>query len=254
MSKKISLFKFSSLSLIGCFTLILLLSAANAWANSCVDCHSRPDIDNATGKNYQDWKGSVHDKNSVMCNACHLGNPNSKNKETAHENVFRTGDSRSTVYFKNIPGTCGNCHKEEFNQFKKSLHFIRLETTESGPNCVTCHGARATKIVTPVEIEGLCTNCHNKRLGIRPEIPHLAHTTLLLMNQTDFLEGVMSNYLEKATVNEKARKRGYVLLQQAKNSLKLAKLRWHTFDLETIEKSLTGACDSSQAAWSKVNK
>jgi hypothetical protein len=254
MSKKISLFKFSSLAIAGAFTIFLLLAGVNAWANSCVDCHSRPDVDNVTGKNYQDWKGSVHDKNGVMCNACHTGNPDSNSEKIAHENVYRAGDNRSTVYFKNVPGTCGKCHKEEYTQFRKSLHFAQLETTGRGPNCVTCHGARATKIVTPSEIEGLCTDCHNKRLGIRPEIPRLAHITLLQMNQTNFLEGVLTNYLEKATVNESARKQAFVLLQQARDSLELARLKWHTFDLEAIEKSLTGAWNSSRSAWSEVNK
>jgi formate-dependent nitrite reductase cytochrome c552 subunit len=229
-------------------------STLAAQGNSCVDCHSRPEVENATAKNYSDWKGSVHEENGVTCEACHRGDPASAAKEVAHQAVFRSGDPRSKVYFKNVPATCGSCHKEEFNQFRKSLHFIRLETSESGPNCVTCHGARATRIVTPPEMANLCTICHNKRLGIRVEMPSLAHSTLMLMNQTKVFVEVIDDYMGKVPAKGKVQDQATRLLQQSRNSLKLAKLRWHTFDLNAIEKSSTRAWDAALSAWLVLTK
>lgn len=254
MLKRMLLPVFVPLIIAAWAALLLPNSVFAAEANSCVACHSQPEVDNATGKNYSDWKGSVHDKNGVFCNGCHLGHPASGEKEAAHVDVYRSGDSRSTVYFKNVPKTCGNCHKEEFSQFRKSLHYLRLETTERGPNCVTCHGARATKIVTPAQMADLCTICHNTRLGIQPGTPRAARSTLLLMNQTKFVTDVLTDYLEKAPAREKSLGRARDLLQQSRNSLRLAKLRWHTFDLEAIEQSATVALDAAQSAWSEVKK
>ena len=72
------------------FTLLFLLTAIPPEAsadegNSCVACHSKPEIDNITGRNFQDWKGSVHDENGVLCESCHHGNPDSATKTEAHK-------------------------------------------------------------------------------------------------------------------------------------------------------------------------
>ena len=254
MLKKMPLLKYAGLALIAWLVLLLPYTTPAVEANSCVACHSQAEVDNITGKNYLDWKGSIHDNKGVLCDDCHLGDAASANKESAHTDVYRPGDPRSTVYFKNIPKTCGKCHKEEYNQFRKSLHYLRLETTERGPSCVTCHGARATKIVTPPQMADLCTLCHNERLGIQPETPRTAHSTLLLMNQTELLVEVLTGYVETTSINKKSLNKALDLLQQTRNSIKLAKLRWHTFDLDAIGKSITGAESSAREAWTELKK
>ncbi|NOY77096.1 MAG: hypothetical protein GXO76_04425 [Calditrichaeota bacterium] len=175
------------------------------------------------------WTGSIHQKHGVTCDKCHGGNPEAKDKTTAHRGVLSSSNSKSKVYYKNIPSTCGSCHGAEFYKFTQSYHFKKLEVTGKGPNCVTCHGSMVTTVLNPGDIANVCMRCHNDRAGLFPYIPQKAKAVLLLLRE--------SKSLLKADTKLYHPKKGSsnaLYLQQAQSYLYSAKLEWHRFDLDAI--------------------
>src|SRR3972149_10581532 len=81
--------------------------------NSCIECHKALPAGSYAGHKFSDYTGSVHERNGIRCEACHGGDPMSADKTTAHTGVFRSSNPRSSIYFKNLPQMCGNCHGEE---------------------------------------------------------------------------------------------------------------------------------------------
>ena len=76
-----------------------------AKENSCVSCHI-------------DMKGfsPSHISSKVLCNDCHLGNPNSFDKFEAHHNMVLIPGNLS-----NVSETCAKCHKGIDHRVKNSL-------------------------------------------------------------------------------------------------------------------------------------
>jgi hypothetical protein len=165
----------------------------------------------------------------VTCDKCHGGAPRASGQKEAHAGVLGSGDTRSTVYFKNIPSTCGKCHGAEFYKFTQSLHYKRLEAEGKGPECVTCHGSMVTGILTPDTIAVICERCHNARMGIFPYVPQKAKAVLLLLRQSSALLDADANLYHPVEGTEKAK-----ALRDARSSLHSAMLDWHKFDLDTI--------------------
>jgi len=77
---------------------------------------------------------------NVTCDNCHGGDPGSDLKEKAHEGVLRSSEVNSTVFYRNVPETCGKCHANELNQFKDSLHYQRLKALKQARHVIhaTC--------------------------------------------------------------------------------------------------------------------
>ncbi len=198
--------------------------------NSCVRCHAQLPSGSFVGVKSHSWKGSIHDKSGVTCDKCHGGNPHASDEKEAHAGgVLSSSDPRSTVYYKNIPSTCGKCHGAEFYKFTQSNHYKRLESTGKGPNCVTCHGSMVTTVLTPDTIAAVCERCHNERMGNFPYIPQKAKAVLLLLRESNELFDADKKLYHSARGSANAR-----YLSNAQSSLHSAKLDWHKFDLDAI--------------------
>ncbi len=197
--------------------------------NSCVSCHSRLPGSSFVGARSHSWTGSIHEKHGVTCDKCHGGNPRATDEKEAHAGVLGSSDPKSTVYYKNIPSTCGKCHGAEFFKFSQSLHYKMLESKGKGPECVTCHGSMVTSILTPDTIAAVCEQCHNERMGIFPYVPQKAKAVLLLLRESKALLDADEKLYHPVEGTAKARH-----MRDARSSLHSAELEWHKFDLDAI--------------------
>jgi len=204
--------------------------------NSCVSCHSKLPTDTFVGSEYLDWKNSIHQEYGITCEMCHGGSSKAKEKKVAHRGVYKSGDPRSTVYFQNVPATCGGCHEEVYLEFIQSNHYRKLEKSGSGPTCGTCHGSRATWIVTPQNLKGICINCHNERKGIETKAPDEARVLLMALNQSISLHQLFGRLTRKEG-DDKTRER----LKAAGSKIDRSKIVWHSFDLEAVSQLLLEA-------------
>lgn len=219
--------------------------------DGCVNCHRSTSVKTYGGHLFSDWANSVHAQSGVGCEACHGGNPSQKAKEAAHGGVYRSGDPQSTVYFKNVPQTCGEkCHVKEYYNFTKSNHYRKLEAEGKGPNCVTCHGSMAISIISEKEMEDLCANCHNPRMGISPTRPSEARDILLLMEQTRTVIDWAQEFTHQARMpsRKKGAKAAERWLRKARGEYALAQAGWHTFEMEKLRDSLKEAYRSARSA------
>lgn len=197
--------------------------------NSCVQCHAKLPESSFYGAKSHSWVGSIHQEHGVTCNECHGGNPAAATEKQAHIGVLGSSNPHSSVYFKNIPATCGKCHGAEYYKFTQGIHYRMLESTGRGPDCVTCHGSMVTKVLSPDNLVAVCARCHNKRMGISPYVPQKAKAVLLLLRESKTLLAADEKLYDasKQTDEAQAFDRAAVLLQAAR-------LDWHKFDLDTI--------------------
>jgi hypothetical protein len=202
--------------------------------DSCVDCHSDKDflvVNKKLYDYYQDWEFSVHKQEEVTCFDCHGGDPEIADKKGAHGIGLGEESASSAVNFKNIPDTCGQCHEEILDSYRESEHFkhlVRKKEEKQGPNCVTCHGSMGTSIPNVTSVEEACVRCHNDETENHPEIPEDARTIL-----NKFLS--IDRFYRYIRVRLEPEERG-PFLDKIDVRLHDLSLRWHTFDLEEIEK------------------
>lgn len=215
------------------------LSAGTEKENSCVRCHAAMPGSSFVGARSHDWKGSIHQKRGVTCDKCHGGDPRSSGEKQSHKGVLGSNNPRSSVYYKNIPATCGKCHGAEFYKFRRSLHYKILETTGKGAECVTCHGSMVTTVLTPDTVEAACERCHNERMGVFPDVPKKAKTVLLLLKESADLVDANRKLYRPAEGSAAA-----ASLREAEASLQSAKLDWHTFDLDAVSGEVQDAYNS----------
>lgn len=222
-----------------CAALIFSVSAGAAGKrkveNSCVRCHSRLSTSTFVGVKSHIWKGSLHQEHGVTCDKCHGGNPGVSSKSAAHVGVFGSSNPKSSVYYKNIPATCGKCHGAEYYKFTQSLHLKQLESTGQGPDCVTCHGSMVTTVLKPDTVAAVCERCHNKRMGVYTYIPQKAKAVLLLLKVSESLMSANNRLYKHAEAKDVAQH-----MLDAKSFLHSAKLDWHKFDLDTVTNDLQG--------------
>jgi nitrate/TMAO reductase-like tetraheme cytochrome c subunit len=138
-----------------------------------LECHATT-LDKFAKSNYEQWTRSKHALFNVTCNNCHGGDPSSDLKESAHKGISRSSESNSSVFYRNVPETCGKCHSEEYNQFKDSLHYQRLKALKQAPTCDTCHSPHEFKVLNSTEFEDICSSCHNIEMEIAPDVPEKA--------------------------------------------------------------------------------
>ncbi|MDR3569955.1 MAG: multiheme c-type cytochrome [Syntrophobacteraceae bacterium] len=227
---------------LGCFIVLCgallfahsAMSASNpAQRNSCVQCHSKLPASSFYGVKSHSWTGSVHQMHGVTCDKCHGGNPAAAQENQAHIGMLGSSDPHSTIYFKNIPATCGKCHGAEFYKFTQSVHYQMLESTGKGPECVTCHGSMVTKVLRPDDMVAVCARCHNERMAIAPYVPQKAKAVLLLLGESKAL------LADQERLHPAPRSAGTAQsLDEAGIALHNAKLDWHKFDLDAITKYL----------------
>lgn len=138
-----------------------------------IDCHATT-IDEIAKSNYEQWTHSKHALFNITCDNCHRGNSSSDVKEIAHVGVSRSSETNSSVFYRNVPETCGKCHSNELNQFKDSLHYQRLKALKQAPTCDTCHEPHEFKVLNKTQFQDLCSSCHNTEMKIAPDIPEKA--------------------------------------------------------------------------------
>jgi hypothetical protein len=220
--------------------------AQQRTASRCVECHARlPDASNV-GHGFAAWRGSRHAAAGVGCEACHGGNAAAGAAQLAHRGVVRSGDTASTLYFSRIPATCGRCHAAEAGYFRSSVHFARLRSDGHGPNCVTCHGAMATSVLTPELVLGTCSACHSPT-GVAPVgKSREAAQVLALVRAENVLFDIVATSAQRGGAGAaRARTR----LADAERHLSAAAEVWHSFRLDSAAVRLNSARADLVAAW-----
>jgi nitrate/TMAO reductase-like tetraheme cytochrome c subunit len=200
--------------------------------DGCVACHRDPAFLVTNRKLYdyfQRWTSSVHKQEDVTCVDCHGGNPDVSDKDAAHAGDLSGSGRRSAVNFRNIPRTCGECHDEIYEGFRKSSHFEHLvakKQEDQGPTCVTCHGSINVAVLNVTTVEETCHRCHNEETDNHPETAGEARA---LLNR--FLS--IHRYYRYITVRgDPAETRTFFEVIDARiHDLSIA---WHTFDLDRI--------------------
>lgn len=236
------------LLLLGLGSFMPVTIAVAAPNNSCIECHKDLPAGSYAGHKFSDYTGSVHDRNGVRCEACHGGDPVHADRTAAHKGVFRSGDPKSAVYFRNLPQTCGKCHGEELVNFSRSRHYAELKTSGRGPSCVTCHGSMGTFILTSGQIREFCTVCHNNQRGILPNIPGEVENVLSMMELADTLVSWSEEFVAEAHKSKKGTSESEKQLAIARNTIKHAKLTWHTFRLEDVTNKIKDAYTAAKKA------
>ncbi len=123
---------------------------------TCGQCHD------ATPGLIDGYLQSVHGKAMVIkrfvtaptCTDCH-----------GSHGIFPPSDSRSTVFTKNVPQTCGTCHREILKVWtEQSAHGQAWKKGQEGPVCITCHNShqvqRPSTGVARLKMPETCGGCH----------------------------------------------------------------------------------------------
>jgi len=226
-----------------------------AETNTCVACHRTAAAAASFGSRTQDqflhWYGAVHGRKGVTCENCHGGDPKNPDKNGAHRGVLSTRDPKSPVYFKNVPRTCGRCHREVFRQFTTSKHYRDLKNDSRAPICITCHGFKMDiDVINPLQIAGRCSLCHNNtESGVEPDVAEEARNALEQVLQT-------KTALDEASVAVKfmgdpgspATDAIIRRVEEGRQQLKFSAPHWHAFDLGKFATELTAIQASAREA------
>ncbi|MGD0992961.1 MAG: multiheme c-type cytochrome [Gemmatimonadales bacterium] len=216
--------------------------------NTCVACHSLQSGNTEGGHGFAAWKSSPHAAAGVTCEACHGGNPAAADPAEAHQGVKRSSDQASRVYFTRVPETCGRCHAAEAAYFRSSIHSARLQSDGHGPNCVTCHGSMATRILTPDSVLITCSACHAPG-GVAPVgKSREAAQVLALVRAENILFDIVSAAVSSSRSAPGAAK-ARILLDNSERHLLAAAEVWHSFRLDSATARLGDARQTLSAAW-----
>ena len=202
--------------------------------NQCVRCHSQiaAESNKVLAGAFTEWQSSDHRKHGIFCNDCHGGDPGISGANEAHSMIKNSEDPGSLLYSKNIPQTCGQCHEMQFEYFRQSFHYQKLEKSNIGPTCVTCHGSRKNSVLKPVEVKEKCALCHNG--NNHPDIPKRIVDFFIFLNQVklDILKAENS-ILKAESSNEKVDLEGFQnhLEKAVMITVDISK-KWHLFDIE----------------------
>ena len=215
-----------------CLALLLSVPTQKTFAtNTCIDCHQKN-----TPTEHADWKKSVHAAKGVGCEMCHGGNPNTTDPVKAHQGVLSSKDEKSSIHFQKVPETCGQCHHQEFAEFQKSVHYKTLQRTGKGPNCLTCHGAMATTVLTYADLEQTCSLCHGQ--------PTQAAKAFSMLHT---LKNSLAVYRKKSNGNDPKEKEfteRYQALQK----------QWHSFNVTGIAEQAQSLIKEIKNAEEKLKK
>lgn len=109
-------------------------------AETCATCHDDPDFAEKfhmsvshPGKMYST---SVHGKHVLA------GDADAANCSTCHgvHNIKNRVQEGSTISPINLPNTCEQCHEQEVVEYKKSIHWMRVQRgIKDAPVCNDCH-------------------------------------------------------------------------------------------------------------------
>ncbi len=272
-------YKKSSLSLI--ILLFVILIAPHALAdNSCINCHQTLSAFNETEQqfneirlqhlardipcslechtatlskfavsNYEQWTNSKHALFNVTCDNCHGGDPGSDIKEKAHAGILRSSNPNSTVFYRNVPETCGKCHTQELQNFMNSLHYQRLKALQQAPTCDTCHTPHEFKILNVSQFHDLCSQCHNVDMEIAPsDAPDKA---IVALNNAETLK---SEIRKADSAVQQAKLQGKDVAAAQKELDTAISIRdslptlWHSFNLPNFQNVTDNGIKAAQQA------
>jgi hypothetical protein len=215
--------------------------------NRCVACHQGLPQRSQAGHSFQAWTQSRHGAARVTCDACHGGDPTATDTARAHRTIVRSGDRRSPLFYSQIPQTCGRCHAAELGYFRASRHYARLQSDGRGPNCVTCHGAMATSVLTPEDVLSTCSACHAPGGAAPVDRARESAPILSLVRAETMLYHVVSTV---AAAAPKSQRFGAAApLASAERNLVAAAEVWHTFRLDSASARLSLARADLTSAW-----
>lgn len=212
-----------------------------------LECHATT-INKIAKSNYEQWTKSKHALFNVTCNNCHGGNPASDMKDIAHAGVARSSDSTSSVFYRNVPETCGRCHSKELGSFMNSVHYQRLKALEQAPTCDTCHRPHEFKVLNVSEFQDLCSNCHNPDRGIAPDAPEKAK--IALTNAEKLKQEIIKadNAIKQAEQEGKDASMAQKDLDNAMSIRDSLPVLWHEFDLPSFEGVIDNGIKAAQKA------
>ncbi|HEX4946532.1 MAG TPA: cytochrome c3 family protein [Blastocatellia bacterium] len=241
---------------------ITLSSTQDALAgfrnNNCVDCHSRARASLQLTTKYAEWHMSLHRDKGIGCEKCHGGDASAKEMVKAHVGMLPPKEVSSSLHAKNLPNTCGTCHKEIANSFVESKHYQNLSSAGLGPSCNTCHAHMASEVIyLPDQAAKLCASCHdstNALLPKRPEIPGQAEETIQALKRAKFVVSWADRLLEQAQgkkmeVAEAAREMKVVRAMLAES-----KISWHAFNLGVVRKKADAAFEEGTKVKDELRK
>ncbi len=213
-----------------------------------LECHATT-IDKIAKSNYEQWTKSKHAMFNITCSNCHGGDPGSDVKETAHKGVARSSDINSTVFYRNVPETCGKCHKEELNEFRDSKHYQRLKALKQAPTCDTCHLPHEFKVLNVSEFQGLCSQCHNEDMRIAPsDAPDKAVTALQSAEKLKNEIKLAQDTIKRAKQQQKDVTTAQKSLDTAISIRDNLPVLWHGFNLPHFEEVIDSGIKSAQQA------
>ena len=144
----------------------ILSSKISIESEGCLNCHLNeklfPGEEKGSAKFVAQYKTSIHgllkkgDNEAAGCVDCHgdhmIQSPDNPASSTAKARLLET---------------CGKCHGEIVEKFKKSKHGTEyLKNSDKAPSCVTCHGEHDIKSTllsdefSKVNIVEKCLKCH----------------------------------------------------------------------------------------------
>jgi hypothetical protein len=199
-----------------------------------LECHATT-INEIAKSNYEQWTNSKHALFNVTCDNCHGGNSSSDVKEIAHVGVLNASESNSSVFYRNVPETCGKCHKDELNQFKDSLHYQNLRALKQAPSCDTCHMPHEFRVLNASEFQNVCSSCHNIDMKIAPDVPDKA------MNAIENAENLKTEIRTADAAIREAKQQGKDVTSAQKELEAAISIRdnlpifWHSFNLPNFQ-------------------
>jgi hypothetical protein len=201
--------------------------AAAGPANQCVACHETEVLPISLGHSFDEWRHSVHGRSQVGCERCHGGDPAATDPAAAHRGVLPVSDAGSKVHPAHLPATCGACHAPELQAYGETIHARKVKTEARGATCFTCHGAMATSLPSPAELNARCAVCHEKPVGAQPALAYLAAAKIHLYRTrraVDALRAAKPDWHHEAVGRLHGLEKTYRDLQ----------IRWHGFETARV--------------------
>lgn len=216
---------------------------------SCsLDCH-KDIIRKMAIDNYQQWTESSHASYYVTCDNCHGGNPKASNMTMAHIGILNTTDANSSIYFKNIPETCGKCHTSELENFENTMHYQRLQADALAPSCITCHSPHTFTVPGTLDITKVCSICHNPtNLPSLTSVPKDAKNALDKVTYFNSLLIDTKNYITDAKSSGKDTTTAQYALDNAISISDNIPSMWHRFDLKSFDQNIQKGIDTLENA------
>ncbi len=128
--------------------------------NKCFDCHLAQQRDEDSN-HLEAWQDSAHARGGVGCQDCHGGDASTLVQVQAHRGVRHSFSKKAPTHWRNLPATCGSCHKRLYGSLLESEHWQLFEQGQRrAPTCATCHGPLAVVGLGPGGLDAECSSCH----------------------------------------------------------------------------------------------